>query len=195
MQRTQSDPNPSSSAPLSDTAVRRIMTESAAGIEYPNSRLYEIVEEQITAHPHSQNQKETGDLSPWAKALSALRRLYLQPRLAWGVAAIQAAIIVFFLFSPQTGLRLPANHDYQTLSTVTNSSAVAQNLYLVIFHDSASVTAIAKLLRRTHATITDGPGENGIFTLKIAGNERARKEAARILENSPLVAFCEKRLD
>ena len=194
MHQPTSDSNPDSSPPLSDAAVRRIMEETAAEIESPNSRLYEIIEKGIKTSPNPKAERAAAGRFSWTKAIAGIRTFCLQPRFAWGLAAVQAAIIVIFIISPQTRLHT-ASDSYKTLSAATIQSS-AENLYLVVFQDSAPMTTIEKLLRQTHATITDGPGENGIFTLKISGgNQPARKEAVKFLENSPLVAFFEKQIN
>ncbi len=169
------------------------MKESAAGIESPDSGLYEVIEERIKTAPHTGNERADASRFCWTNVISGLRTLFLQPRFAWGVAAIQTAIIIFFIISPPAGLRAPG-HSYKTLSATTATNST-QDFYLVIFHDSVPMTSVEKLLRQAHATITDGPGENGILTLKISGDDPTRKEAARILENSPMVIFMTKQSD
>ncbi|NPA25369.1 MAG: hypothetical protein GXO34_06050 [Deltaproteobacteria bacterium] len=169
------------------------MEESAAGTEIPDSGLFELIETRIRADSHPEHESGTTSRYHWMRIISALRTLCLQPRFAWGIAAVQAAIIVFFIISPPTGLNT-TGHDYKTLSETTVSDS-AQDLYLVIFHDSIPVTAVEKLMRQAHAAIIDGPGKNGIFTVKISGDEPARKKAARIFKNSPLVIFFEKQID
>ncbi len=194
MHQSTSNSNPCSSPPLSDATIRRIMEETAAEIESPDSGLYEIIEKRIKTSANPKDERATTGRFCWAAVISALRTFCLQPRFAWGLAAVQAAIIVIFIIFPQIGLHTTSN-IYKTLSVETTSSS-AENLYLAIFHDSAPMTAIEKLLRQTHTTITDGPGKNGIFILRISGaNQPAQKEAVNSLRNSPLVAFFEKQIN
>ena len=193
MQQPTSNSNPRSSEPLSDATIRRIMEETAAEIESPDSGLYNIIEKRIKASANPKDERTAGRFC-WTAVISTLRTFCLQPRFAWGLAAVQAAIIVIFIISPQSGLHTPGN-SYKTLSLETTSSS-AENLYLAIFHDSASMTSIEKLLLQTHTTITDGPGKDGIFILKVSGGSQpAQKEALNSLRNSPLVAFFEKQIN
>lgn len=194
MHQPTSDSNPCSSSPLSDTTVRRIMVETAAEIESPNSELYEIIEKRIKTSSNPKVERATTDRFRWTTVITDLCTFCRQPRFAWGLAAVQAAIIIIFLIPPQTGFHTAGN-SYKTLSATTNPSS-AKNLYLVIFHDSAPMNAIEKLLRQTQTTIIDGPGNNGILTLKVSGgNQPARKEAVKNLKNSPLVVFFAKQIN
>jgi len=194
MHQPTSDSNPDSSPPLSDAAVRRIMEETAAEIEPSDSRLYEIIEKRIKTSSNPRAERATTGRFRWTKASTFLRTFCCQPRFAWGLVVVQAAIIIIFIISPQTELFTTSN-SYKTLSLATNPNS-AKNLYLAIFHDSVPMSAIEKLLRQTNSTITNGPNKNGMFTLKIAVNSQPiRKEAVKTFKNSPLVAFFERQIN
>ncbi len=194
MHQPTSDSNPAPSSTLSDATVRHIMVETAAEIESPDSGLYEIIEKQIKTSPTPEAARTSTGRFHWTTIITGLRTFCRKPQFAWGLVAVQAAIITIFIILPQTELHTISS-SYKTLSVTTNQNA-AKNLYLAIFHDSVPITAIEKLLQQTNTTITDGPGKNGIFTLKISeGNQPDREQAIKSLRNSPLVAFFEKQIN
>ena len=144
---------------LEDGIVRKIMHQTAAPRAISSPRVFSRIEENIGAW-------EKGPCRPVAAAplvdlWSRLRSWLASPRLAWGVAGLQAvAIVLFFVFS------VPVQTSLHTLSSSGPAMETGRFLY-ILFDDAARMKDIESLLSEAGLRIVSGPSKRGIYTLRV----------------------------
>ncbi|NDY42408.1 hypothetical protein G3N55_06075 [Dissulfurirhabdus thermomarina] len=117
-----------------------------------------------------------GPSPSWRRWTAPLRDL----RLAWGLAAVQAAAILLLLVAPPgSGLRT------LTAPRPTAERAVAVN---VVFRPDAREQDIRALLVRVGATIVDGPSPEGLYVIRVPPGARPEALLER-LRRSGVVRF------
>ncbi len=173
-----------------DTAVaRRILQETAEDILPASPDVFARIEQAITSTPFSENTSEVPPSSLLAPLVERLRNLIVQPGFAWGVAAAQAIVLcLFFAFSP-------GSTTYQTLSgnQISQQEDITAPTFTVIFQDNATIGAVETLLKQVGATIINGPGRRGIYTITLASaGKTSRDEALKNLQHSSLITFIEE---
>jgi hypothetical protein len=145
----------------------------------PSERVFERIRENI--------QKETvtqkTDISFFKDLLAFCRGLFTMPRVAWSVAAVQLAVILFLVANPFQGT------EYRTLSNDDHRDAGFQ--LQVVFKGEAMEQEIRSLLERTELQIKDGPDSRGLYILWGKEGEKADK-SLEILQKSRIVRFAEK---
>lgn len=111
----------------------------------------------------------------------ALRQTFSTPKLAWSMAAVQMAVIIFLVIS------IPEPAPYQTLSHtgITAGEGIALN---VIFKSNAMEEEIRRLLRRFDADIVAGPEENGLYIV-VVKSTTDRTAALEQIKASGIVRF------
>ncbi len=106
---------------------------------------------------------------------SWMTQLFSAPRLAWGLCAVQALALVLLLVARQP--------EYRTMSVEhrPHSGEIVMN---VIFKEDTKVPQMVLLLKKIHGKIIDGPGQGGLFIVKVP-----EPQAAEAIERAAIVEF------
>jgi hypothetical protein len=141
------------------------------------SRIMENIE-------HGQ-EKRVAQESIFNKISEYIKNFLSTPKLAWSVAAVQMAVILFFVFS------FPGEIKFQTLSTneVQLKTGIKIN---IVFHDMAVEKQIRDLLNDLNANIISGPSKTGLYIILIKDTPN-KANVLNILKNSALVKFAQAR--
>ncbi len=174
---------------LDAATTRRILQQTAEDIPPAAPDVFARIEEAITPSSFADNGDMTSPPSFLSTLVERLHDLVAQPRIAWGVAAAQAIVLcLFFAF-------FPGNTTYQTLSgnQISQQEDITAPTFTVIFQDNATIGAVETLLKQVDATIINGPGRRGIYTITLASTGKTnRDEALKNLQNSSLITFIEQ---
>ncbi len=98
------------------------------------------------------------------------------PRLAVALAAGMLALAI-----PLVLWKIPADtsRTYQTLATEGSMERFAKNDVLAVFADDMTPAEIGALVQSVHAHIVNGPGDRGVYTLRI-DNDATHAEQAMV---------------
>ncbi|MFO7754321.1 MAG: hypothetical protein R6V41_14520 [Desulfobacteraceae bacterium] len=140
------------------------------------SRIMETIGEQ------QEKQVEEPQPSMLSRVMTAVRNIRPVPALGWSVAVVQFAVILFLIFQPQTN----GTNGLKTLSI--DGSADRSIVLNVVFEENAVQKDINRLLNRVEGVIVGGPGNNGVYLLKLRKGEDFVKRLNTI-ENSGVVKF------
>ncbi len=168
---------------LEDGIVRKIMHQTAAPQAISHPRVFSRIEENIAAGTEETRQCVT--TAPLADLWSRLRSWLASPRLAWGVAGLQAAAIVLFLV-----FSVPVQTSLHTLSSTGPAMETGSFLY-ILFDDAARMKDIETLLSEADLRIVSGPSKRGIYTLRVPANTDP-ETLVRMLKEKKSVAFVEQ---
>lgn len=145
----------------------------------------DAVYRRVTASIRASEEKRSADRwDVWRDSARQLRRFFCSPRLAWGLAAIQLAVIVVLI-----GV-YPAPHRFKTLTSaplqVRRGPAVN-----VVFQPGATEKEIRSLLTALGAVIVNGPTAEGLYTIVLPPHVNSDQVLAR-LQKDPSVKFAAK---
>ena len=104
----------------------------------------------------------------------------------WGMALVQAAVIVILL--------LPGTNQtaYKTLGFAPGmENAHAETSYNVVFKDSAQESEIRELLLTVSGAITSGPSTQGRYVISLPP-DKANETVVETLKQSEIIVFIEK---
>lgn len=172
----------SSYAPLKET------------IPAPSPDVFSRIMDNVTAQEAKSEVESTSRDSVFDSLLDTLterfREFFAAPRLAWSVAAVQMAVILFFvMYNPAIEKQQPAQFQTLSSSTAQMVSGLQAN---VIFHETAMEKEIRSLLTEIDAAIISGPSESGLYVLLIKDTE-TEDRVLKILKSSDLVKFAQKK--
>ncbi len=167
--------------------TRRILRKTAEDIPAVSPAVFARIEQTLDkAAP----EKLDPEILPLQGLFNWFRNYVGRPQVAWGVVAVQAIAICFFLsFLPLTN-----QNTYQTLST-GNSGVLSREgvRFYVIFADNAKMSEIGNLFSGLNVAIAIGSGQKGIYTIKIVSSTSSEtEELVTTLKTSPLIKFMEK---
>ena len=173
--------------PLDNATVRHVLRETAGDVPPAGAKIFERIERSIeqTQSPASGLSSST---APARAILDRLRDFFGSPQLAWGVVGIQAIALCFFI------IHVPVQKSYQTLS-VDQAGHYDETapIFYVIFREDAQVGEVKLFLEKNSGMIVNGPGRQGIYTIRFTRNPLlTAKEQAAILSSSPLVIFADQ---
>lgn len=177
--------------PLEDKLVRNIVQESARATPDLRPDIFARIEQNLPDEEKAPAQKTGQNRQTLSNLLIHLKNFLFRPQVGWGLAAVQAVVLCFFLAFPGE------NHQYQTLSrpsTTKNvqNQAASIDLY-VMFHDQATVEQIEELLNNLQGRIKDGPTKNGIYMVAFADHTVNQPEGLlKKLHTSKIVTFAEQ---
>ncbi|MBE0584581.1 MAG: hypothetical protein IH612_12595 [Desulfofustis sp.] len=120
-----------------------------------------------------------------SRLLTGWERLKASFSLPWGLAAVQALLIVILL--------VPGNPDphYQTLGSKDDSLAVpGSTSFNIVFSDSAVEAQIRTLLVTVHASIIDGPSAEGRYVIVMPEDDNLQQSIEK-LQQEAIVHFLE----
>ncbi len=113
-----------------------------------------------------------------------LKGFYDSPRVAWGVAAVLLAVILFL------AIALPREDKFRTLTSeyTVQGEGIRIN---VVFDKESKEKEIREVLTRVGATIINGPSPEGLYTIYIK-DTRDIETRLRTLKNTKIIRFAEK---
>lgn len=117
------------------------------------------------------------------------KEFFAVPQLAWSVAAVQMAVILFFVVYNPAIEKQPAQFQTLSSSTAQMETGLQAN---VIFHETVMEKEIRSLLNEIDATIISGPSESGLYVLLIK-DAKTDDQVLKILKSSVLVKFAQKK--
>lgn len=107
-----------------------------------------------------------------------LRGWFEAPRLAWGVAALQLAVITWLVAAPpRTGVQVQPG--YQTLSAPADGVAAGARLN-VMFQAETTEGQLRGLLAEIGAEIVAGPTSKGLYVVRLAPDTSAQTGIDRL---------------
>jgi hypothetical protein len=113
-----------------------------------------------------------------------LKGSFSSPRVSWGVAAVQLAIILLLL------VNLFRGNGYVTLTSEDVLKKEGIGIH-VVFDRESKEREIREVLQKVGATIVRGPSPEGLYTIQIE-KKRDVEEALKFLRESKIVRFAEK---
>ncbi len=163
--------------------IKQSYSHLTATLPSPSSDVFSRIMENI-GHEHEQEKRAPGE-SIFNTISEYIKNFLSAPKLAWSVAAVQMAVILFFVFL------LPSETKFQTLSTngIELKTGVQIN---VVFHDMAVEKQIRDLLNDLNATIISGPSKTGLYIILIKDTPD-KANVLNILKDSALVKFAQAR--
>lgn len=150
----------------------------------PSSDVFSRIMENIEHIENRQEKRAPGE-SIFNTISEYIKNFLAAPKFAWSVAAVQMAVILFFVFPFHGEIK------FQTLSTneVELQTGVQIN---VVFHDMAVEKQIRDLLNDLNANIISGPSKTGLYIIKI--NDTGNKNLVlNTLKTSALIKFAQAR--
>lgn len=131
-----------------------------------------------------ENRKSSFNLGEW------FRDLIDMPRLAWGIAMAQFAVIaVLVAGNMQQQPVLTTLSNDKSLSEIANKPE-----FVVIFAETATVTQVSQLLTNIDATIVDGPSRLGVVNIALMERDADADKVLMELERSSIVVLAKKAL-
>jgi len=112
---------------------------------------------------------------------SFLRNIYKSQTISWGLVAIQAVIILFFIWHINST-------SFKTLSITSKQKGAYIN---VVFYEDIQEKEMRALLNQIGATIVEGPSKEGLYIIKLKEAKEADK-ALEILKKSKKIKFIAK---
>jgi len=137
-----------------DMALRRAMKEIERECNVRSDAIFSKVEAMV-----SEEESPLSDHIPKAPGFLAwLREMFVSPRLAWGMCALQAAALAVVLWVQEP--------DFRTMSTsnLIHKHSIVLN---VIFKKEANIDQMLELLKKNRGRIVDGPAGPGVFLIEI----------------------------
>lgn len=113
-----------------------------------------------------------------------LRNCFSSPRVSWGVAAVQLAIILLLL------VNLFRGDGYVTLTSEGIVKKEGTGIH-VIFNMESKEKEIRAVLQKVGATIVAGPSPEGLYTIRIEKKQDV-EEVVKLLRETKIVRFAEK---
>ncbi len=155
----------------------------------PSEKIFQRIDAAISGAeaPRPDHRRlSNGPCSPrHAHLAEAWARLKASVGLPWGLAVVQAALIVILLIPGQP------DHSYQTLSTGGDAAIGADgSFYNIVFSESASEARIRTLLINTNASIIAGPSAEGRYRIVLPDGAHHQEHVAR-LRRDAVVRFLE----
>ena len=154
--------------------------------------VYKGIEDEIPIPSQFLYQRALRRVESEAKASSAFlvkikefsRGLFSSPRVSWGVAAVQFAIILLLFVNLLGGDR------FRTLTSgdVLKKEGVVIH---VVFDKESREREIREVLQKVGAIIISGPSPEGLYTIKIGEKEDVEKVLG-ILRKTEIVRFAER---
>jgi len=116
-----------------------------------------------------------------------LSQIFSVPKLGWGLAAVQCALIIFLL--------LPNRQDthYNTLSSSQNVTTSQESIQQLVFNEATREREIRKLMDAINGEITGGPSAEGMYQISLPQNSTI-ESTVKNLRNNKRIIFVEKAL-
>ncbi|MFP7753085.1 hypothetical protein ACLG6S_00240 [Thermodesulfobacteriota bacterium B35] len=171
--------------PMDDALLRELFNDASGDIEQVPPTLFSRIEERINDAGAGQMASPGRLAATWSRLRQWLRSQSGRPRLAWGLAGVQAvAIVLLLIFSN-------GSPPYHTLSAPQDAFSTCRSVALhVIFKESSRIGDIDRLLLQVGASIVNGPGRRGIYTLAVPREKYTdQADIIEVLKRSPLVSF------
>jgi anti-sigma factor RsiW len=154
--------------------------------------VYKGIEKEVSIPSHFLYQRilrkvesETvGSLTFWVKIKNFFRNSFSSPRVSWGVAAVQFAIILLLL------LNLFRGDGYVTLTSEEILRKEGTGIH-VVFGMESKEREIREVLQKAGATIVAGPSPEGLYTIKVEKKQDV-EEVLKLLRETKIVRFAER---
>ncbi len=113
-----------------------------------------------------------------------LKNLFLSPRLSWGVAAVQFAVILLLVIILVSGDR------FRTLTSTDTPPKDGVRVH-IIFDKESREKEIREVLNKAGAMIIRGPSPEGLYIIEIKERKDV-EEVLGVLRKTEIVRFAEK---
>lgn len=151
----------------------------------PTERAFDSIQQNIN-RDHVQPIAENGLPARIGQMKEWLSELFTVPKLGWGIAAVQCALIVFLLLPNQR------ETSYETLSS--SKPAVAGQITIqLVFDEKTTEKEIRRILNAINAEITGGPSTEGMYQIGLLQNSDADLIIKDLRQNKS-VFFAERAL-
>jgi hypothetical protein len=118
------------------------------------------------------------------KVKDFFRNSFSSPRVSWGVAAVQLAIILLLL------VNLFRGDGYVTLTLEDSLKNEGTGIH-VVFDMESQEREIREVLQKINGTIVAGPSPEGLYTIKVEKKQEV-EEALKLLRETKFVRFAER---
>jgi len=159
-------------------------------------KAYKGIQEEVTVPSDSLYQRILSEMKSEVKVSSAftqkgyveklrefLRDLFGSPRLSWGIAAVQLAIIIILIVNLWGG---------EKLKTLTSRDIQEEGIKInVIFDKESQEKEIRLVLEKIKATIIGGPSHEGLYIIRVRDRQDINS-VLEVLKKSGIVRFAEK---
>jgi hypothetical protein len=157
--------------------IREVYKEIEQEIPIPSPFLYQRILRRV--------EFETGEASAFLfKIKEFLRNSFSSPRVSWGIAAVQFAIILLLL------VNLFKGDQFITLTSEDVLKKEGTGIH-VVFDVESKEKEIREVLQKVGATIVRGPSPEGLYTIKIERKGDV-EEVMKFLRETKIVRFAEK---
>jgi len=154
--------------------------------------VYKGIEKEVSIPSHFLYQRilrkvesETvGSLTFLVKIKEFFRNSFSSPRVSWGVAAVQFAIILLLL------VNLFRGDGYITLTAEDNLKKERTGIH-VVFNMESKEREIRTVLQKVGATIVAGPSPEGLYTIRLEKKGDVEK-VLKFLRETEIVRFAER---
>jgi len=151
-------------------------------VSLPSDFLYQRIQRNIEYEKRpSPSFFEEGSI---AKVLEFLKGLFSSPRLSWGIAAVQFAIILLLIINLTTG------NGFETLTSRHSQQGDGMRIN-VVFDKESKEKEIREALNRIGATIVKGPSPEGLYTIMVK-NDQDLEMKLEVLRKAEIIRFVEK---
>jgi anti-sigma factor RsiW len=157
--------------------IREVYKEIEQEIPIPSPFLYQRILRRLES-------ETVGSLTFLVKIKEFLRNSFSSPRVSWGIAAVQFAIILLLLVNLFKG---------DQLITLTSEDVLKKEGtgIHVVFDVESKEKEIREILQKVGATIVRGPSPEGLYTIKIE-KKGDLEEVLKFLRETKIVRFAEK---
>lgn len=162
--------------------IKDVYKEMEHEIPLPSSVLYQRILENIK--PEAKLSLTLSPKSYIEKLHDILKSLFLSPRLSWGIAAVQFAVIFLLVITLVRGDR------FRTLSSTYKppKDVVRVN---IIFDKESREKEIREVLNKVGAMIIRGPSPEGLYIIEIKERKNV-EEVLGGLRKTGIVRFAER---
>lgn len=170
---------------LACSTIESYYQEIETKIKPPTSSAFEAIQQRIT--PNSdQKRAKSRQPSSVEKVKEWFTELFTVPRLGWGIAAVQCAVIVLLLVPAQQ------QTSYKTL-TSSEAPITHQTTLQLVFDERSTEKEIRQIMTAIHAEITGGPTAEGMYQVSLQENSDV-DSIITTLRTKKNVLFVEKAL-
>ncbi len=168
---------------VAQRAMQEMFSEMGKSLHRPEPDVFKRIEANVDALTDIPS-KSTESL--YKKVGDFFRSLLPKPQFAWGIAAVQMAVLV---------LLISTSHQESSYQTLSHNPAGSEQLTKInIVFDPASMEQdIRALLRTIDASIIEGPTEEGLYVIAIP-SKTDQDTLLKTLRNSKITLIAEVAL-